>query len=191
MKPSALVAAAMTVSLLSIAGCSDDPEPEIASPTAAPSPLQSSTAPTEPTATAPPAAAPEGESRKAAMAAVRHYFDLVNYATATGDIDPLRASTAPNCAACSGGAEALDQIYAQDGEIDGGVATLERASARTVKIGDDVRYLVEADVTTEPQVVTYPEGEVDRYPGGTVSYQFFLEPFENGLRILDWNETPS
>jgi hypothetical protein len=81
----------LLVTLLLVGSCSD-PEPK--------EPKSSPTSPT-PTATAPtmPAQATENTPEGAA-AFVKHYIDVFNYASNTGDVEELSRLSSPECEGC-------------------------------------------------------------------------------------------
>lgn len=55
-----------------------------------------------------------------AAAFIRHYFDLMNYAYATGDLAPVQAIREPGCEACRGMEEIIKEGYAPGQHIEGG-----------------------------------------------------------------------
>ena len=113
-----LLAAVAGAVVLIASGCTSDEAPEPAPlPTESASP--SDTGSPSPTAPTLPAEA-EGTSPAAAKAFVRHYFDSVNYAAATGDTDGLRALGASRCVSCDAIAENIEEVYSEGGVIRSG-----------------------------------------------------------------------
>ncbi|WP_156718043.1 DUF6318 family protein [Nocardioides sp. Leaf307] len=184
MKPSALVAAAMTVSLLSIAGCSDDPEPRIADPSPSLAPSASEAPTTTPVPELPRAA--EGTNAAAAKSLVRFYFDLVNYAQTSGKAEVTTQIVNPNCSACAGGTEALAAIFDAGGQIEGGDVRVVGLDAASVRGGLIRGFTVTATTETSPQVIRIPGDGPTRYEGGPGKYEFIVERFQGSLRVLRW-----
>jgi hypothetical protein len=65
------------------------------------------------------AATPDG-----AQAFVRYWFDVLNFATATGDTAPLDTASSPACTTCVGASTAIRAVYAGGGVIRGGQCTV-------------------------------------------------------------------
>ena len=78
--------------LLTLGACSSDPEPK--------EPKRTATSAT-PTATPPtmPAQAKE-DTPEGAAAFVKHYIDVFNYASNTGDVEELSRLSSPDCEGC-------------------------------------------------------------------------------------------
>jgi|GEM_PF-6157860 len=122
----AAVSAATLLLTFGVAGCeAEDPADPIAStrepipphsssPTESVSPTDSG--PVEPTL---PTEA-EAETEAGAEAFVEYYWEVVNYARQTGDVDLLRSLSVPNCGGCNGGIDAIERVYARGGKISGG-----------------------------------------------------------------------
>ncbi|WP_332662819.1 DUF6318 family protein, partial [Aeromicrobium sp.] len=77
--------------LLTLGACSSDPEPKEPKRTAS----------ATPTATPPtmPAQAKE-DTPEGAAAFVKHYIDVFNYASNTGDVEELSRLSSPDCKGC-------------------------------------------------------------------------------------------
>lgn len=113
-----------------LVGCNDeeDPPEPMESPTTSRStstPSQDTTTPTAPVEPTLPAAA-ENETRTGVEAFVRHYWDVVNYATRTGDVERLAELDQPSCEGCSAGIRGLTDVYDRGGRIIGGDYTVTR-----------------------------------------------------------------
>ena len=121
----ALLACLATATLLT--GCTQEsPEagrPNTAPPTASPSgnPLPSESTAATPTPTGPPTrpADADGLSLAAAEAFVRHYVDLMNYASQTGDGGPLLAASEAGCEGCKQYADFAAKVNAANGGLSG------------------------------------------------------------------------
>lgn len=125
-------AVVITTSLL-VGACSDSGSPGPGPTASGPAPVSAtSTAPVPTTAApTPPALPPEAATADAAGAAafVRHWFDLVNYAYATGDTAPLRAVSEPTCEACATMIGFVDDQYLDGGTFVGGQVTVHAIEA--------------------------------------------------------------
>lgn len=105
-----------------LSGCNDDEEPpEVIESTREPIPPYSSS-PTEPPGPVEPTLPVEAEANtKAGVEAfVTFYWDVVNYATKTGDVELLLALAQPSCDGCDGGAKGIKRVYQRGGHIAGG-----------------------------------------------------------------------
>lgn len=108
-----------------VAGCTPD-EPD---PTSTASVPTTSTT-TEPTTSTPTVAVPElpeaatvGDAA-GAEAFVKHWVDVLNYAYATGDTEPVQELSLPVCELCSETVTEIEDAYGPGGHIEGGVATV-------------------------------------------------------------------
>lgn len=112
--------AALAVAAALLAGCSDEsangsPDPLPTSTPVSPSVSDTPSEPAEPT----PPAAMERDDAEGAKAFAGYYWEVVNYAQATGDTKLLRALEMPGCVACRGGRESIEKVYAAGGRITG------------------------------------------------------------------------
>ncbi|MGB0099090.1 MAG: DUF6318 family protein [Nocardioides sp.] len=181
---------AAVVLTLGLAGCSgEDPEPNLApsastSPTS-PAPTPSPSGPVAPTM---PEAA-KGTDAAAAEAFVKFYWDTVNYAQKTGDVDGLRDLSSTRCIACQAGIDYLDDVFANDGEISGGASQVGKLKTAFVDDGDALDAVVEFELSTSRQRVDYPGRALDEvYRGGTSSMRARLEPTQTAWKMLYWDE---
>ena len=101
------VAASM---LLVVAGCSD-PEPREPKPTASATPTVA--APTMP-------AQAKEDSPEGAAAFVDHYIEVLNHASATGDVHELSRLSDPDCDGCQSYIQLYRDTYANGGFFKGG-----------------------------------------------------------------------
>lgn len=150
-------AAALTVATVlgvSLAGCnnndSDDP-PDSGLPSGTEvtesTPTTPATEPTPTEATGPtPPELPEAATRHTkagAKAFVRFYLRLLNYATHTGDVEPLRLNSTNTCTGCSDDAEFYEKLYKRGGWARGLVRSLSRVVAMSPAQPEDVYVGVE------------------------------------------------
>lgn len=127
-RPHLLTLACLGTALL-LTACSS-PSPEAGRPnTAPPSPVPSSSAPTTNGTGTPPGAPPtgtptrpataEGLTLAAAETFVRYYVDLLNYASATGDIQPVLSASESGCRHCKDYTNYVKQVNAANGGLSG------------------------------------------------------------------------
>jgi len=127
----ALGAAAVAACLLGVGGCSDGEAD------AAPSPSSSSSTPSEtPTASPSPTAVaptlpPEAMERTAAGAEafVRHWFEVLEYAYATGSTEPLDEISGQECESCQTFIERINDRYSSGGSFRGLLITISSSAA--------------------------------------------------------------
>ncbi|MEI5673056.1 MULTISPECIES: DUF6318 family protein [unclassified Nocardioides] len=187
-----LLPAALAVGLVLLAGCSgdDDPEPKI-SPTdsssvaSTPTPSPTPSGPVEPTL---PAEA-EGEDAAAAEAFVRFYWEMVNYAEATGEVEGLAALALQTCVACEGGSADIKRIYEAGGSVSGGEIKVRGTKSAPFESGPSRGFAVTVDVTIAPQVVKVPGEKVQRYSGGPNQFRFIVQRDSGVWLVGRWDPT--
>ncbi|WP_122816461.1 DUF6318 family protein [Nocardioides pantholopis] len=160
---------------LALTGCSeDDPAPKIDpgdSSSAAATPTPTSTAPVEPTL---PAEA-EGTDAAAAKAFVEFYWEMADYAQATGDAQGLQRLGADTCEPCRTAVAFVEEAYRDEGQVRGGETTLSAINSAELQTRTGTATQVKLKVTSTDQVVDYPGNRPDdRYPGGTVRASFVV-----------------
>jgi hypothetical protein len=104
-----------------------------ATPTSEPTPTQ----PSEPAAPKLPTAATK-HTKAGAIAFVRFYLALLNYAAHSGDVAPLRQHSTRDCEACRDDAKTWSDLYSADGWAKGGVLTLRKVRATAPARPEDV-----------------------------------------------------
>jgi serine/threonine protein kinase, bacterial len=106
-----------------LAGAADRPESATASgarvPVVSPTREQQPTLPSAPTA----------PTREGATSFVQYWFDLLNYADATGDPAPVLAAGIPGCKVCASDADAIRAAYRDGGSLRGGRYVVRRIIA--------------------------------------------------------------
>jgi hypothetical protein len=179
----AVIATVVSLSVLSLGGCSgDDPEPRIAPP--------GSSAPTSPSTT--PASGPtepvmpdeaRGTDARAAAAFVKFYFEAVNYAQETGDVAALKRLSV-KCAGCDAGVRSITDTYHNNGEIRGGTGSVHELQTGFIHRKPTDWAVVQCSVFTSPQIVDLPGTHDDRrYPRGHTDVRLLLEPHEGAWVI--------
>ncbi|WP_420819123.1 DUF6318 family protein [Nocardioides iriomotensis] len=149
----------------------DDPPKPAPLPTESPSPTGSSSE-------APPSLPADagGSSTRAAKAFARHFVDLVNYASATGDVEAINAVASDSCRVCRGMADGIQDVYSKGGHLEGdgwrvlGTKVLsggrenERAISLTLLVSSQRRY---EKPNSEPIVSDEIRGILDIYMRST------------------------
>jgi hypothetical protein len=168
--------------VLVVAGCGGDPK---ADPTTTPSSPSTSVTPTATPPVMPEAA--KANTKAGAVAFVKHYIDLINYAQATGHIDVLAAVEDPGCDSCGNGRSALARIYSAGGVITGG-----KLSFRFTSAAPSPRYrgwLISGSLHFAPQIVVRQAGESpENLTGGTTPANAFVSSTNasHEWRVMDW-----
>lgn len=181
----------VTLALVLLAGCSGEgePEPRIApsdssSAASSTAPPPSPTGPVEPTL---PAEA-QGEDAAAAEAFVRFYWETVNYAQATGDVEGLRAIGAESCDGCRGGLEGIVETYEAGGRIEGGEMRVRSAKATQISSPVATAYSVKVSARAAPQtIIESPGGEPIAKEGGRFKFQFIVQNDETSWSVYRWD----
>jgi hypothetical protein len=183
----AVIATVVSLSVLSLGGCSgDDPEPRIAPP--------SSSAPTSPSTT--PASGPtepvmpdeaRGTDAKAAAAFVKFYLDVADYAQATGELDALRRWSSETCKACQSGIDAISNLYQEGGVLRGGGTSVRPLESSLIAGGERKAVRVTAEVANRRQELDLPGSADDRtFPPSTVTTKFVVERRDSGWVLSYW-----
>jgi mono/diheme cytochrome c family protein len=185
----ALVAVVLAVAL---AGCNDDPEPNIPDPTTSAqststSPTTSTPTPTGPTEPAVPEAATH-HSDAGAEAFVRYWVELINYGQATGDADTLESVMDSRCAGCHGILSAIRDPYASGGHIEGGTWIV--GNLRELPLDHGADWAAFAKSRTEPQIVFDGSGAATKYPGGKF-YLYAYVAWAGSRWSMRWVRTPT
>jgi hypothetical protein len=184
----ATLLAALTLALV---GCSDDdPEPK-ADPTPSTSTSTSVTPTPEPTSrpTEPPA--PPGamaDSKSGVEEFISYFWEVANYAQATGDTKTLRTLGAKSCGGCQGAFDFVDNVYDAGGSIVGGAYTLgELKTERLVAANNDVVIFRSTFPTTNTrQVVRQPGMKPQVFKASTVRARFTLSYQPDGWQVDIW-----
>ena len=136
--------------------------------------------------TLPPEAA--GEDAAAAEAFVRFYWEMADYAQATGDVSGLRRLAAEKCLQCAAALEFVEDVYARGGEIRGGASTL--SGLRTVPLSREngSAFQAQMKLRTQRQTVDLPGSRDDTtHSPGEVSMQMVVERDADQWVIAFWD----
>jgi hypothetical protein len=169
---------ASAAALLLLAGCGGDPDPGDPSstwtPTGTPeSPTSAATqAPVEPKL---PQAATKA-TEDGARAFIGYYWDVVNYAQATGNLRTLRSLSAATCDTCVGFISDVRQLYESGGRIVGGSNNVRvtRASKLSTPSGSGSGFRVEHVVSHAAQTIVNKDGSKDERKSGSNAFTAYL-----------------
>ncbi|WP_051486300.1 DUF6318 family protein [Nocardioides sp. J54] len=169
--------AATALALAALSGCSDEstsPTETSSTPTESRSPTASPT-PETPEEPALPDAATKA-TKAGARAFITYYWDVVNYAQATGDVSTLKKLSAPTCDTCKGFVANVQEHYAAGGVIVGGEnrARITQVAKVSTSTGSAFGFRVEQVVTHEPQVIVDSQGAEDRRSKGSDDFTAYL-----------------
>jgi hypothetical protein len=176
----------MGVLTVALSGCQSNPKPpplESTSTSSSPTPTPS---PTEAAPTMPAEA--KGTSEAAAKAFVRHYIELINHATATGEMAPLITASDPQCRSCKAVVERIDGVYQKGGSIESEGWRIQ--SVQRVPRQPSNRPVFDVGLVMSPQrVVAETSGESKTYKGGRLPATFTLLWSGDSWLVLSWGRS--
>jgi len=188
----ALIAGACVIAVAGCSGESDaDPEPTF-TPSATAEPPTASQSAEQPVEPVPPAEM-ERDDEVGAKAFAEFYWEVVNYAQATGDTELLKTLEMPLCSACRGVRTWIDGVYEGAGRIVGSEQTVRVSTV--VALGDSkssqlIGYDVEARLTAGPGKVVNRKGQIVARSGE--ADQMVVVSVSNeadqGWRVGGWEE---
>jgi hypothetical protein len=128
--------------------------------------------------------AARANTKAGAIAFVRHYIDLINYAQATGDVTPLEKVEDTRCGSCTNVRQGVRDIYGSGGHIEGGAwsAKVRLASPRPDLSG----WTVFADVQYGPQHVVR-DSKTTSLGGGKSPMTFVVKSIAGEWTVLKWS----
>ena len=182
--PAALALVLVLLGLLAVAGCGGSGAAD-ADATTSSSP---STPPSSSPSTAPPPALPaaaQQHTKAGAIAFVRHYIALINYAQATGSVDELERAGLESCRSCTSTTRFIARLYARGGRFEGGFTTVLQVmdAISPSEYGD---YVVDVTIKIAPSVV-HDNGTGRRARGGTNVLSVFPKWTLQGWRVAQWS----
>ncbi|NYD43268.1 DUF6318 family protein [Nocardioides panaciterrulae] len=175
-----------------LGGCSSqDPVPKVAPASgmseSASASASASATPSGPVKPVMPAAAKK-HTAAGAEAFVRFYWEMADYAQATGDTSGLSHLGSPGCKACHGGIRAIDVLYEQGGRIRGGGTSLSGFHTFRVSV-DPPTYQVRVAIRNSKQVVQRPGDKHDEvYPPSVVHARFLVDLLDTHWSIGYWED---
>lgn len=175
------LAAGLVATGLLLSGCGGSPEP---SP--APKPTKS----TSPSASAPippvmPAAA-KAKTKAGAIAFVKHYVTVLNYATFSGETGEAHALDGGGCTSCSRMLKSIETIYQHGGHVEGGA--WKPAPVSQIAQPGGRGWAIDVKISYGPQsVFADSAGEAKKYTGGGRLVTFILKTAQSGgWQIAEW-----
>ncbi|WP_418058624.1 DUF6318 family protein [Pimelobacter simplex] len=170
---------ALALVVLGVGGCNADPPDP--GPTWSMSGSAEVTASSSPTVTPGPEvpvlpAAAREASEAGARAFVEYYWELVNYAQATGDVRALRAVSGPSCEGCQAGIAAVRRHYRAGGRVVGGAAIPQDQRLTELSTKESSIYAFRVQVTTahEAQEIIAPDGSRQSRSAGTDTWHLYV-----------------
>ena len=189
-------AAGMLAAGLFAAGCSDgERDPDTAEPaTSAPASSPSSPMPTGPEPTPWPEptrpVAMERDDIQGAKAAAEYFLSLYPYVYVTGDVEPWREMSHPECQFCAGVVENVEGLHSDGGFADGPAIEFVNGSAQAPT--DNYPYFSVRIEALEHASSRYDGGGdlVASQPGGTIDAEMAMEHADGGWRVRGAVVTP-
>lgn len=167
-----------------LAGCGGDPEAP-PDPTATTSGV-STTPSTPPTPSAPTLPEEATANTKAgAIAFVRHYVELINYAQRTGDVEALAAVEAVGCESCLAARQGVKEHYSAGGSIVGGDWRIR--STMAIRNASIAGWVVDLSVRYGAQTVSYGTSKPDEQnEAGRMVVSLQIQRTGDGWKVLEW-----
>jgi hypothetical protein len=114
---------------------------------------------------------------------VKFYWEMVNYAQATGDTAGL-AQLADTCPTCDSGRSFIERVYERGGELVGGDGRVHDAHVGRLQGRPGRSLVVHFKLTSTRQVEDYPGSDRDKtYPPGTIDFQIVLKTGPKGWAV--------
>jgi hypothetical protein len=176
--------AALLVAVV-VSGCEEDDPSTSPTPSSSPSepesssPSEPTTTPTGPVEPTLPSEAKE-ETQAGLRAFVTYYYEVINFATSTGDVDELKAVAEPSCTGCQGPIELIERVYDRGGRIAGGGYRVIDLDPAPLANGF---WTVEARTRIGDQFVRDAGDLNKRYPGGRGGLRFTLRYRASSWRV--------
>jgi hypothetical protein len=170
--------AVLSLLLLLISCSKDDPRSDTSDRTSQTPTASATPSPTGPVEPEPPERSSK-PTKASAIAFVKYYWEVANYAQATAKSDLLRSLASKNCAFCAGGVSYIDGLRAKGGVVVKPrpyTVTVTRARLGKTGNGGDAG-LVTCKLAVPKSVEFYGEGAArnKHFPGGHRTYVLFLE----------------
>jgi len=102
--------------------------------------------------------AAKAHTKAGAKAFVKYFWEVVNYAQATGDTESIAALSDPSCVGCSAGIDSIDRVYEKGGWISGGENRIGHPRITLGWVKQSAVADATFDVFIAPQVVHSPSG---------------------------------
>ena len=162
---------------------SSSSSPEAPSPSPSPSAVYKPASAEGPAENVPLPVMPEEakvESKEGLIAFARHWYDLANYGYETGDVEPLKAISGPDCTACSGLYSSIGKGYVENDWIAGAIVEVTSVASDFILL-ETGEYQVLVMFTQEPIEAYGPGGRHYNTIGeGNPYVQLIEADFSNG-----------
>lgn len=159
-------------------------EPPAAAPGASPTPAVTPSS----TPTAAPVLPEEAKAntKAGAIAFVRHYVELINYAQATGDTKALAQVESRTCESCTNGRKYLYDLYSRGGHVEGGA--FHPTSVQAIGKAEDADWLVLTTLKIDPEIVKRPwqSPPAKHHKGGLELASYFVTYSGDRWSISKW-----
>ena len=188
----AAVSLAVAGSLVALTACSGSEDPgadaaqspspsvsESVSPSSSPSPSATYTPASAegPAENVPLPVMPEEakvESKEGLIAFARYWYELVNYGYETGDVEPVKAVSGPDCFACQSFYRGMSDVYGTGGWIQGGQIEIITLDSEYQLTSQDRRQVL-VSVKQRDMIYWDEAGNADRRPGDEISFLQIME----------------
>lgn len=151
---------------LAVGACSSGVADESSAATSRPVATAQPTATAGETVPAPPEMPAEAKEMTAegAAAFAKHYFEVADYAYATGDVAPLKALVVEECSACLAAITDIEDVYSKGGRFQGVDATITSAAAPPP---DDQGTIVSVVMSESASSVVRADGSIESETSAT------------------------
>lgn len=153
-------------------------EPDEQDPTPTPAPSYSQASGAGPAANVELPVLPEvarQDTKEGLLAFAEYWFELVDYTYQTGDAEPLRAVTTPDCGVCAGMFGRIPETYANGGWVEGGLVEMDKLESVFVLTPENRR---QATMSVRQKVLVFRDNtgkSVDVVAGGLRAKHMLLE----------------
>ena len=126
------------------------------------------------------------ESKEGLIAFARYWYDLANYGYETGDVEPLKAVSGPECSDCNRYFDVITRGYRGDDWMAGALIDFRSVHSEYVPTAEG-RYQVLIQFTQEPIEFHGPDGaNYGTDPGSELPVVQILEGrFDSGKWIVE------
>lgn len=170
---------------LLLAGCGPASEPSAPTTPTTPSVVAPTQPPLKPQAPVLPEAA-KANTKAGAVAFVRHYVDVLNYAQSTGDVGELRRLGGPTCKSCSQVARLLKGLWERGGYVRGGTWKIRRIP-RSFSTSDGTWFVVALVEYSAQSTRMSATAKVRHVEAGTHLTSMALSATSHGWRVIRWS----
>lgn len=120
------------------------------------------------------------DTKEGLMAFAEYWFELVDYTYQTGDPEPLKAVTTPECGVCGGMFGRIPETYANGGWVEGGLVDMEKLESAFVLTPENRR---QATMSVRQKVMVFRDStgkSVDVVAGNLHANHMLIEATYTG-----------